>query len=251
LAHPLLSSEAALITYTLFRFSMRKQNTAAGFSLLELLMVLGIVAVVVGFAVTQFKGASDGERLAQSVARRIRERRSAAIKLSPQVVKTASEDYTVPPVIIDFSSLSTTAPLKLEAPAGTNVTRFNALPSAGGIGNWTYEYQGSALALPTGWRVVRYDAELGAIPQIALGQTTASLGFDKDGRPAPRPSRDAEPGAGTNESPFWIVYFTNGTEARAVGVHSTGLLEVFRYEDGIWTGFGGRPMVMLETWGTV
>ena len=239
-----------MITCTLIRFCMSKQNAAAGFSLLELLIVLGIVAVVAGFAITQFKGASNGERLAQSVARRICERRSAAIKLAPQVVKTASEDYTVPPVIIDFSSLNTTAPLKLEAPAGTNVTCFNAPPSAGGVGNWSYEYQGSALALPAGWRVVRYDAELGAIPQIALGQTTTSIGFDKDGRPDPRPARDSEPGVGSSESPFWIVYFTNGTEARAVGVHATGLVEIFRYEDGIWTGFGGRPMVMLETWGT-
>lgn len=251
LAHPLLYPELASITCTLVRYGMRKQNTATGFSLLELLLVLGIVVVVVGFAVIQFKGTSDGERLAQSVARRIRERRSAAIKLSPQVVKTANEDYIIPPVTIDFSNLSITAPLKIEAPAGTNITRFNAPPSAGGIGTWTYEYQGSALALPTGWRVVRYDAELGVIPQIALGQTTASIGFDKDGRPDPRPSHDSEPGAGTSENPFWIVYFTNGTEARAIGVHSTGLVEVFRYEDGIWTGFSGRPMAMMETGGIV
>jgi hypothetical protein len=167
------------------------------------------------------------------------------------VVKTASEDYTVPPVVIDFSNLIATAPLKLEAPAGTNVTCFNAPPSAGGVGTWTYKYQGSILALPTGWRVVRYNAELGMIPQIALGQTTASIGFDKDGRPDPRPSHDSEPGTGTSENPFWILYFTNGTEARAVGVHSTGLVEVFRYEDGIWTGFSGRPMAMMETGGIV
>ncbi len=75
---------------------------------------------------------------------------------------------------------------------------------------------------------------------MQLGQMTSSVGFDHDGRPDPRPSADSVSGLTTAESPFWAIYFTNGSEARALAIHSTGLIEPLRYENNQWTGFGGR-----------
>ncbi|MGH9761990.1 MAG: hypothetical protein ACREAC_14270, partial [Blastocatellia bacterium] len=62
--------------------------------------------------------------------------------------------------------------------------------------------------------------------------------FIADGTVSPAPPAQTSPG----EAPFWIVYFTNGIEARALALHATGLVEVWRYnhDKGAWTGFGGR-----------
>jgi len=222
-----------------------RERKSAGYSLIELLIVVGIIALVGAFALAQLKPKSDAEQVASAVSRRIQERRSAAMKLSPQMAQTTIS-YYLPPVVIDFADLTTTRSLLLpetveidcsHTPQATCVT-----PPAtdGGVGVWTYQYQGQALNLPSGWRVAASQSDLSPIPGLRLGELTTAVGFDRQGRPDPRPSQDSLSETGTIESPFWAIYLTNGTEARAIAIHSTGFVEPLRYDAGQWTGYGGR-----------
>jgi type II secretory pathway pseudopilin PulG len=213
----------------------RSGHPSSGFTIVEIVIVLLILTIVTAFSVTQFSSAGQEERFIQQAARRVRERRVAAIRLNPLQAQTSLETYAQSPLVIDLLDLPSTATLTLDGPTGNPVTQFNASSST-----WTYVYEGQPLVLPTGWRVASSTAELAPIPAIpgSRGVFATSFGFLGDGTPSPAPPS----GSTSSEAPFWAVYFTNGLEARAVAVHATGLIEIWRYgpSTGPWRGFGGR-----------
>jgi type II secretory pathway pseudopilin PulG len=229
------------------------RRAEGGFSLTELLVVMVIIIIVAGLAFTRFSGRDDGVRLGQDVARRIRERRAAAIRLNAQTAATQLEQYVQPPVSIDFADAETTRSLRLEGTDANNdglddasglpLTRFLPPAAPGATGVWAYAYQGSPLQLPAGWRVAASAADLNPIPLIPLGAPTTAISFTREGTVANPP-----PAAGTTDpnrqTPFPVVYLTNGTDAQAVAVHAAGLVEFWRWDASanVWRGFGDRTL---------
>src|SRR5438105_6000645 len=118
-----------------------------GHSLVELLIVMVIIVIVAGLAFTRFSGRDDGVRLGQDVARRIRERRAAAIQLNALTAATQLEQFVQPPVRIDFADAETTRSLRLEGKdadrdgyedtSGLALTHFVAPQAAGATGTGT------------------------------------------------------------------------------------------------------------------
>lgn len=224
-----------------------------GHSLVELLIVMVIIVIVAGLAFTRFSGRDDGVRLGQDVARRIRERRAAAIQLNALTAVTQLEQFVQPPVRIDFADAETTRSLRLEGrdadhdgyedTSGLALTHFAPPASAGATGTWVYAYQGSAFRLPSGWRIAASASDLSPIPQIPLGVPVTAISFTRDGTVA-----DLPPAAGTTDpdwqTPFPAVYLTNGREAHAVAVHVAGLIEFWHWDpsSGTWKGYGDRTV---------
>ena len=139
-----------------------------------------------------------------------------------------------PPLLIDFANSPTTAVLTLDGPPGTPVTQYSQASSS-----WSYVYEGMPLSPPPGWKLAGSAAELSPIPPISgRGIFATAIGFASDGTPSPGPPFPSGPG----EAPFWSVYFTNGKEARAIAVHATGDVEVWRWDSDnlVWKGFQGR-----------
>lgn len=230
------------------------RKAQAGYGLVELLIVVVIVMIVAGLALaTRFSGRDDGVRLGQDVARRIRERRAAAIQLNTQTTATQLQQFIQPPVVIDFSDLSTTCSLRLEGPdangdgnddvSGLPLTHFIPPAVSGAVGTWSYAYVGSPVELPAGWRFAATAADLGTIPAIPLGTPTTRISFTREGTVAnlPAAAGTTDP---TRESAFPAVYLTDGTEAHAVAVHPSGLVEFWRWDAAAnaWKGYGDRTL---------
>jgi type II secretory pathway pseudopilin PulG len=227
------------------------RGAEAGFSLTELVIVVALIIIVAGLAFRTLSGRDDSVRLGQDVTRRIRERRAAAIQLNQQRSASQLEQFVQPPVTIDFAASETTRSLWLEGTdadddghddiSGRPFTRFIPPGAPGATGTWFYAYQGSALQLPTGWRLVATAADLDPIPLIPLGTPATTVGFTREGTVANNPAT-----AGTTDpnqqTPFLAIYITNGTDAQAVAVHATGLTEFWRWDPtaGAWRGFGDR-----------
>ncbi|MFL6284630.1 MAG: prepilin-type N-terminal cleavage/methylation domain-containing protein [Pyrinomonadaceae bacterium] len=224
-----------------------------GHSLVELLIVVVIIMIVASLAFARFSGREDGVRLGQDVARRIRERRAAAIQLNTQTTATQLQQFVQPPVTIDFADLATTRSLRLEGTDGNGdgnddtsglpLTHFIPPAAAGAAGTWAYAYEGSPLDLPARWRFASTAGDLSPIPAIPLGTPTTAISFTREGKVANLPAA-----AGTTdparESPFPAVYLTDGSNAYAVAVHPTGLVEFWRWDASAnaWKGYADRTV---------
>jgi hypothetical protein len=214
-------------------YSVNRTVDASGFTLVETIIAVLVLVVISLLAVTQLQFGGQEERFIQQAARRVRERRGAAIRLNPLTAATSLENYTQPMIGLDFVTISTTSVLRLDGPSGVPITHFDA-PS----GTWVYVYQGMPLSFPPGWKVAQTAADLSPIPVIARSSMATGVSFASDGTPSPKPPLPVAPG----ESPFWGIYFTNGLQARALAVHPSGLTEIWRWDSdkSAWVGFGGR-----------
>lgn len=235
--------------------------TCAGFSLVEMMIVVAVIVIVAAFAWPNLKSRDRRGDLLRQNTEALQGRRKEARLLAPLNAKTAQENYTQPPLIIDFKQPATTAPLRIEGTdnngdfmdddrPGISLTRFNAA-----AGQWRYAYEGAPLALPTGWRLLPDGAGLpagvGLIKDSAggvLGRPVSAVGFDangdawgdQDGNGTAESSPRSLTGAAGSESPFWAVYFTDGETACAVAVHATGYIESWVNTPEGWRGRKSR-----------
>jgi prepilin-type N-terminal cleavage/methylation domain-containing protein len=230
--------------------TLNSRSAAAGFSLLELVIVCAIVSVIAALSLASFANRDQAGRFMADVAARIRERRASAVRINALIEPTLLENFRQPPISIDFSNLSTTAPLVVEGVEGAERTSFGAPPSLGGTGQWNFVYQGTSLQVPSGWRIAASASQLSPIPLIPLGTPTTTLSFTADGKLDP----SSLPSATSNinpdvESPFPAIYLTNGSAARAVAVHPSGLVELWQYDEKTrtWNGFSNRSVTTTPT----
>jgi len=232
------------------RRSLATQTTTspqAGFSLLELIIVCGIISIVAALALASFANRDQAGRFQADVAARLRERRASAIRINALTEPTLLENYRQPPIGIDFTNLQTTAALVVE---GENHTTFSVPRIGGGTAKWEFVYQGNPLQIPSGWRVATSAGDLSQIPLIPLGALTTNFAFTSDGRldasSLPTYTSNTNP---NNENPFPALYLTNGSTARAVAVHPSGLVELWNYDEatGKWSGFSNRQVSATPT----
>lgn len=244
----------------------------SGFSLIELMVVIAIVILLAAFTIPRLARGNDATLVSAQAASRLRERHAAALRLNRVLEPTSLENYRQPPVLIDFLDPQSTRSLLTEGVdanndgrddnTGQTITRFLPPSTAGSTGTWSYQYRGSSFTLPTGWRVASSAADMGGIPLVGngLGILTTRIGFDAKGTALGDVNRDGiyevlpnhYQGVGTNyatidlnrEGYFWAIYLTDGTEARAIACHGSGLVESWRWDpDGrAWRGYSDRTV---------
>lgn len=257
-----------------------RAHREAGFTLIELLIVMAVIGILVGYAISRNAGnaasTGGGDRALEEVERRLSERHDAAIRLNQITAPTSLENYTAPPVDIDFGNPSTTVPLMTEGVdansdglddnTGTAITRLNSTGSGGSLVSWRYSYENSPqLSLPTGWQIATSQSQLGSIPLIGGGTSgrgvlATQIGFDGKGRAYVRdgtgqwsslPSGSDASSSSVQSAPFWVVYvvFPSGTQsgstplaAAAISIHPTGQLERWRWDGSQWKGFRRRTL---------
>lgn len=258
------------------------RSREAGFSLIEMLIVMAVIGILVGYALSRngatASTAGGGERALDEVERRLYERHDAAVRLNRLAAPTSLENYTAPPVEIDLTNATTTRALLIEGVdangdgrddnTGSTLTSLAPPATAGGQGTWNYSYENSqALALPIGWRILTAPEQLGAIPQIGLGQQgrgvlATGFGFDGQGRAMVRnaagvwttlPVGSLATADSPQTAPFWAVYMVQtqgaanntagvGAAAVAISVHPTGQFERWRWDGTTWRGFRRRTL---------
>jgi prepilin-type N-terminal cleavage/methylation domain-containing protein len=206
-----------------------------GFSLIELLVVVAIAILLATFGVVALQKRDGGHRAALAVVAALRERRAAAQRMNPTEKATRLQTYAAPPVTMDFTDADSTRPLNAEA------TTLEPPTAGATTGTWNFSYEGEPIQLPRGWRVATDASDLNGIPVMTNAPLVASIAYDHNGRiPAawlPGPT----PAPGFIESPVPAIYVTDGKEARAIGCHPTGLIELWTYspQEG-WKGDHGR-----------
>lgn len=234
---------------------MSKQG---GYSLLELLIVLALLMLVVAFTVHySYMDRNSAETLIVEAARRARARRAEAVKLSAAIGAGSIErTLSQPPLVIDFAQPDTTRTLRIDGAGATQLICPATHPRSPlglcekinpdetrerTMGAWQYAYAGLGMELPAGWSVVASAADLAAaqIPPLPDSQLTTRLEFTSRGTAppvAPNPATATAPSVART----WVVYFVKGDAARALSVSDAGHVEVCRWENGEWRGFGGR-----------
>lgn len=223
-----------------------KRSAQTGFSLLELLIVCAIISIITAISLASFANRDQAGRFQADVAARIRERRASAIRINALTEPTFLENFKQPPIGIDFTNLATTAPLVVEGAERTTFVPGNA----GGIGRWNFIYQGRQLQIPAGWRIATSANELSPISLIPLGTLSTSFSFTAEGKLEVLSLPPYTPSLNPNdENPFPTVYLTNGTAARAIAVHPSGLVELWNYDEASqkWTGFANRKVTASPT----
>lgn len=239
----------------------------AGSTLIELLITVIIIGATAGIVVPRIIGRDYAPRVIGDVMGRVRLRRREARLLAPQAAKTALQNFSQQPLVIDFARPQTTAPLRIAgtdvqpAPYGDGIDDNTGLPLTrinNRTGKWWYGYQGAPINFPPGWRLVSGQSpslppgaglirnsrgEVAGIPVSVVGFDAAGDAWgDRDGdgvaESSPQSLTNPTP---ASEAPFWTLYFTNGEEAAAVGVHATGYVEAWRWTASAgWAGWRGR-----------
>lgn len=215
--------------------------------MIELVIVCAIISIIAAISLASFANRDQAGRLQADVATRIRERRASAIRINALTEPTLLENFRQPPIGIDFTNLVTTAPLVVE---GTERTTFAVPANPGALGHWTFVYHGRQLQTPVGWRIATRASDLSPISPIPLGTLATTFSFTADGKldalSLPLYTSSTNP---NSESPFPAIYLTNGTTARAVAVHPSGLVELWNYDEATqkWTGFANRQVTSEPT----
>lgn len=245
----------------------RRRNKQNGFSLIELLVVILLVAMLAGFVVSYvYSGKNEtaaAERLLSDMTSRISERRNSALRLNSIEKPTSLETRTAPPVVIDFGDPETTKSLvtdgidrdnnHVDDYTGKALTYLE--DDGNGGARWVNAYEGDALAFPDGWTVAHSFRTLN-LPAISEGAVlTTSIAFNAKGEAVALDSRTG--GWNTQPNPdapnsCWVIYATYPnnqggirqreapTAAVAIAVYPSGLIESWRFADGSWQGFKGR-----------
>lgn len=246
-----------------------------GFSLMELLVVLGIIMIVSAIAVTRmYTGKNEiggAERVLEDVSARIVERRAAAVRLNGEDRRSLLENFEAAPLSMNFEDLATTGTVKTEGVdedrnciddvTGETLTCLNI---SGGNAVWSLVYAQDVLKLPDGWRL----ADVGRgmdLPRLGGGNAgqgvpVRDIAFDQTGKAFAKEAgsgvwQKQPTGSGvtdspsTQDAPFWAVYFVMpGIEKNtvsagvAVAVHPSGLIERFRWDGEQWMGFKNRTI---------
>lgn len=241
---------------------MQSRSKQAGYSLVQLIICILVIALVAAVVFPNLGGRGRRRDILEAAMSRVLSRRAEARRLAPLSARTSQEDFTQPPVAIDFTVASRTAPLRVEGDDANNdfnddttglpLTRYDAA-----TGKWSYAYEGTALDFPEGWRLAPSSSGLPAgVPPITTpggdvqGIPVGAVGFDAggdawgdadgDGVPESSPTSLAATAPQNAESPFWALYFTEGETAGAVAVHATGLVEVWTYTPDGWRGRANR-----------
>jgi prepilin-type N-terminal cleavage/methylation domain-containing protein len=224
-----------------------RKSPETGFSLVELVIVCAIISIIAAISLASFANRDQAGRFQADVAARLRERRASAVRINALTEPTFLENFRQPPIGIDFTNLPTTAALVIE---GQERTTFAPPANPGGNGTWNFVYQGRQLQIPSGWRIATAASDLSPISLIPLGTLTTSFSFTAAGKldtlSLPVYTSNTNP---NNENPFPTIYLTNGTTARAVAVHPSGLVELWNYDEATqkWTGFSDRQVTATPT----
>lgn len=232
-----------------------KTNRASGYSLLELLVVLAVLMLTAVFVLdSSYLSGDSGEALITEAARRTRQRRAEAVQLNAATGTNGIErGFSQPPLVIDFAQPETTRTLRIEGSGATHLACPPTHPrtSVGlcekinsdgtrerTLGTWDYQYVGLALRTKGGWNVALDNADLGRVPQMEGTRLTTQLEFTSNGRLRPV---NANPADTAQPATVWAIYFVKGdNDARALLVTDAGQVEVCRWDDGAWRGFGDR-----------
>lgn len=229
------------------------QFKQSGFSLIELLIVIIIIGLIASFAFSRFLSVQDagaGERVIQTVAAKIGQRRDEAIRLNGLNAATSLENEIAPLVVIDFSDSEATASLITDGTdadgdgrddaTGARITRLQN-------NVWQYSYRPDAIEFPGDWAVSTSIAPVGN-GSDGRGVPVTRIGFDGAGRAygyakgawQKYPSGSSEDTASTQNTPFWAVYAGSGQYAVAVAVYPSGQTEKFRFDGVSWRGWRAR-----------
>ena len=256
-----------------------KRLNQGGYTLLEMMAVLAILTLVAGVAVSRlYTGATDtggAERVLDEATARLGERRADAARLNGEERRVGLEEFTAPPLPIDFANLSQTASLRLEGEdtdgdcvddvtnSSLTCLRLGRSPD---VPAWQLAFNEDALRLPDGWSVALHRNQLYGVPLIAQGERgrgvlATAIGFAANGQALARvPGSDewrsysdeavSGDAPNANDAPFWAIYFTalgpgSGRNRQvkavvAIAVHPSGLVEKFRYDGEDWLGFNNR-----------
>lgn len=241
---------------------MRSRNSEAGYTLVQVIISVLVIILVAAVVVPSLQGRGGRQELIELVAAQVKGRRAEARRLAPLTASTAQENFTQPPLVLDFTSPAKTAPLRVDGTdangdfkddqTGLNLTRYDQATR-----KWSYAYDGAPLSPPRGWHLAAEASALpGGIGPITsdggqtLGIPVSAVGFDAsgeawgdrdgDGEPESAPRFLSAAAAANSEAPFWAIYFTEGETAAAVAVHATGLVEAWTYTSNGWRGKNNR-----------
>lgn len=253
-------------------------SASAGFTLLELVVTLGVLAVFTGFGYAFVSRArpnsqAGGERVLSELQRLVTTRHAQARQLntaSRTGGTSLEEGITAYDITLDFSNPETTRTLLVNGVdedrdgfddyTGQEMSRF--------VGSEFHAtYTGAPLQLPAGWRIAATKEDFGTVPLIIESDperarparciyyaANGSLypaeadgrgGCHNEGQIITSTSRDQY--FSLSSAPFLAIYavFTpdgaqSPTAAVALAVYQSGYTEAFRWDGKEWSGYNGR-----------
>lgn len=245
-----------------------------GFTLVETLLVLVIVTFISTIAVSRlYNSKSDVggiERFVDAAGEKINERRQDARRLNGELSHRTLEKINAPPLVINFSDLSTTASLWTEGKDenGDCLDDVSEKPltclsqgKRGRVSYWNYAYTGEALKLPVNWAIAQSPEILvkRRVPLIGAGQNgrgvmVTQIAFDGRGRVFGYENGvwSANPGGQTanyedepnlDNDVFWAIYLLDESASEsgvAITVSPSAQIQILRFDGKNWIGVNGR-----------
>ncbi|OPX18346.1 type II secretion system protein GspH [candidate division WOR-3 bacterium 4484_100] len=167
-----------------------------GFTLIELMVVIGIISIIIAIAVPNFAGIQQRARIrsgAQQIAQDLRQIRERALSIGQRFLVTRPDDRHY----------------QVTSPNGT-VTTYRLGQTTGGH--------------------LRFGVSAGvsSTPPEANQPSPPANGFD-----FPTNTLILEPRGAASKG---VIYVTDGRENYAVGINSLGKIRVYIYGNGAWSG---------------